>query len=63
MLRGATPRASAMIGTAVFKMVASNDSMKNATATSHGSTRLPAVCRGLPVVGFGIAAVNRPPAE
>jgi hypothetical protein len=52
-----------MTGAAVFRMVVSNDSMKNATATSHGNTRLPAVCRGLPVVGFGIAAVNRPAAR
>jgi hypothetical protein len=63
MLRGATLRAAAMTGAAVFRMVVSNDSMKNATATSHGNTRLPAVCRGLPVVGFGIAAVNRPAAR
>ena len=29
-----------MAGTAVFRMVVSSDSMKNATATSHGSSRL-----------------------
>jgi hypothetical protein len=40
MLSGATFRAPAMAGTAVFRMVVSNDSMKNATATSHGSNRL-----------------------
>ena len=44
MLSGATLRASAMAGTAVFRIVVSNDSMKNATATSHGSNRLLDVC-------------------
>ena len=29
-----------MAGTAVFRIVVSNDSMKNATATSHGNNRL-----------------------
>jgi hypothetical protein len=29
-----------MAGTAVFRIVVSSDSMKNATATSHGSNRL-----------------------
>jgi hypothetical protein len=29
-----------MAGTAVFRIVVSSDSMKNATATSHGSRRL-----------------------
>src|SRR4030095_5115674 len=36
MLSGATCRAAAIDGTAVFKMVVSSDSMKNATATSQG---------------------------
>ena len=40
MLNGATLRAAAIAGTAVFKIVVSSDSMKNATATSHGSNRL-----------------------
>src|SRR3954466_8925042 len=40
MLSGATPSAAAMAGTAVFRMVVSSDSMKNATATSHGRSRL-----------------------
>ena len=40
MLSGATFSAAAMVGTAVFRMVVSSDSMKNATATSHGSNRL-----------------------
>ena len=40
MLRGATLSAAAMVGTAVFRIVVSSDSMKNATATSHGNSRL-----------------------
>jgi hypothetical protein len=28
-----------MVGTAVFRIVVSSDSMKNATATSHGTSR------------------------
>src|SRR3979409_1832162 len=40
MLSGATLRAREMTGTAVFRIVVSSDSMKNATATSHGSSRL-----------------------
>ena len=36
MLSGAMCRAAAIDGTAVFKMVVSSDSMKNATATSQG---------------------------
>src|SRR5580658_6457627 len=40
MLSGATLRASEMAGTAVFKMVVSSDSIKNATATSQGSNRM-----------------------
>src|SRR5208283_859296 len=39
MLSGATPRARAIAGTAVFRIVVSSASMKNATATSHGSSR------------------------
>src|ERR1700690_616861 len=39
MLSGATPRAWAMAGTAVLRTVVSSDSMKNATATSHGNNR------------------------
>lgn len=37
MLRGATLSARETVGTAVFRMVVSSDSMKSATATSHGS--------------------------
>ena len=40
MLSGATLRASEIAGTAVFRIVVSSDSMKNATATSHGRSRL-----------------------
>ena len=36
MLRGATWRAEEIAGTAVFRIVVSSDSMKKATATSHG---------------------------
>jgi hypothetical protein len=42
MLSGATPRAEEMAGTAVLRIVVSSDSMKNATATSHGKIRLAA---------------------
>jgi hypothetical protein len=42
MLRGATPRADEMVGTAVFRIVVSSDSIKKATATSHGRSRLAA---------------------
>src|ERR1700677_1565855 len=40
MLNAVTPSALEMTGTAVFRIVVSSDSMKNATATSHGRTRL-----------------------
>jgi hypothetical protein len=36
------PRAAEIAGTAVLRIVVSSDSMKNATATSHGSSRLAA---------------------
>jgi hypothetical protein len=39
MLSGATLSAAAMEGTAVFRIVVSNDSMKNATATNQGTKR------------------------
>ena len=42
MLKGATPRALAIAGTAVFRIVVSNACMKNATATSHGKKRFTA---------------------
>src|ERR1700679_1805444 len=42
MLSGAMWSASAMVGTAVLRMVESSDSMKNATATSQGRIRLTA---------------------
>src|SRR5258708_36057603 len=40
MLSGGTLSACAMAGTAVFRIVVSNDSMKKPTATSHGRRRL-----------------------
>src|SRR5580704_7758369 len=40
MLSGATCSAVAIVGTAVFKIVVSSDSIKNATAISHGTNRL-----------------------
>jgi hypothetical protein len=42
MLRGATPSAEEMAGTAVLRIVVSSDSIKKATATSHGTSRLAA---------------------
>jgi len=42
MLRGATWRAEEMAGTAVFRIVVSSDSIKKATATSHGKRPLEA---------------------
>src|SRR5580704_736289 len=38
MLSGATASARAMLGTAVLRIVVSSACMKNATATSHGSS-------------------------
>ena len=43
MLSGVTASAFAMAGTAVFKIVVSSDSMKKATATSHGNMRFAAM--------------------
>jgi len=40
MLSGPTLSAAEIAGTAVLRIVVSNDSMKNATATSHGSNCL-----------------------
>src|ERR1019366_7631720 len=42
MLSGATWSASETAGTAVFRIVVSSDSMKNATATSQGNKAVPA---------------------
>jgi hypothetical protein len=39
MLRGATCSAAAIVGTPVLRIVVSSDSMKNATAISHGNRR------------------------
>src|SRR5437899_1397829 len=49
MLSGATASAFAMAGMAVFRIVVSSDSMKKATATSHGNNRFtesPGATRG-----------------
>ena len=40
MLSGATWSAAAIVGTPVFRIVVSRDSMKNATAISHGRSRV-----------------------
>src|ERR1039457_5293110 len=56
MLSGTTLRASAMAGTAGFRIVVSHDSIKSATATSHGSNRLPEFCDERAAVGLGITA-------
>ena len=45
-----TSIACAMAGTAVLRIVVSSDCMKNATATSHGSSRLTASLGGAAVV-------------
>jgi hypothetical protein len=39
MLRGATCKAAAMVGTPVLRIVVSNDSIKKATAISQGNKR------------------------
>ena len=49
-----------MAGTAVFRIVVSSDSMKNATATSHGNNRLLDAAReGTVVVSDMLARVNQ----
>ena len=40
VLRGTTWKAAEMAGNAVFRMVVSKDSIKNATAISHGNRAL-----------------------
>src|SRR5271166_5667503 len=71
MLSGATCRAAAIVGTPVFRIVVSSDSMKNATAISHGSNRLLATAKpggdaGAPIgsgelgfVGLGSVGLRR----
>jgi hypothetical protein len=52
MLRGVTCKASATIGTAVFRIVVSRFSIKNATATSQGRSCLAEAeggCDGAPM--------------
>src|SRR5450755_4634769 len=53
MLRGGTLSACAMAGTAVFRIVVSSDSMKNPTATSHGTSRLAVSLKGFSLLGAG----------
>src|ERR1035438_9145209 len=54
MLSGATCKAADTAGTAVFRIVVSSDSMKKATATSHGKTRLQtSEAQGLSPTVFG----------
>src|ERR1700726_966626 len=55
MLSGATGSAAAIVGTPVFRIVVSSDSMKNATAISHGRRRL---LESASEVGFGGLGVN-----
>ena len=52
MLRGTTFSASAIVGTAVFRIVVSSDSIRNATATIHGRRRL-AGASGVPSLTGG----------
>jgi hypothetical protein len=59
MLRGPTWRAFEIAGTAVLRMVVSRDSMKNATATSHGSSRLLAA-EGVPETVIAFEGPVRP---
>jgi hypothetical protein len=53
MLSGETLRACETTGTAVFRIVVSSDSMKNATATSHGRSCLIEAEVGLEEAGIG----------
>src|SRR5882724_3068130 len=65
MLSGATESAFAMAGTAVFRIVVSSDSMKKATATSHGNNRFtdsPGPARG-PETTLELAGIILPPED
>src|SRR6185503_18725206 len=65
MLSGATASAFAMAGTAVFRIVVSSDSMKNATATSQGNSRfteLPGAAGGTETA-LESAGIILPPAD
>src|SRR6266487_4304214 len=65
MLSGATASALAMAGTAVFRIVVSSDSMKKATATSHGNNRftdLPGAAEGTETT-LEWAGIILPPAD
>ena len=60
MLSGTTPSALAIAGTAVFRMVVSSDSMKSATATSQGKSRLAAAETSGTPWGVSVLASGRP---
>src|SRR5438128_3058099 len=65
MLSGATWSAFAMAGTAVFRIVVSSDSMKKATATSHGNNRFtesPGAAGGTETT-LELAGIILPPAD
>src|SRR6266545_8218843 len=65
MLSGATASAFAMAGTAVFRIVVSSDSMKKATATSHGNIRFtdaPGAAGGT-ATALELAGIILPPAD
>src|SRR5580658_1797719 len=61
MLSGTTCKAVAIAGNAVLRMVVSSDSMKNATATSHGSMRLADSVRAGVGMGLGKTPLGRMP--
>ena len=65
MLSGATASACAMAGTAVFRIEVSSDSMKKATATSHGNNRFTESrgAAGGPDTALGLAGIILPPAD
>ena len=62
ILSGATWSAVAIVGTAVLRIVVSSDSIKNATAISHGSTCLLEAagggCEKRDSIGLGVLKSN-----
>src|SRR6266496_5909813 len=65
MLSGATASAFAIAGTAVFRIVVSSDSMKKATATSHGNNRFTESpgAAGDAETALELAGIMLPPAD
>src|SRR5213592_1648879 len=65
MLSGATSSAFAMAGTAVFRIVVSSDSMKKATATSHGNNCFsePPRAAGVSESALELVGITLPPAD